>query len=65
MEHADKGAARILIVDDLEANRCILEEIIQDMGCRPVAAASGEEADRGGTPPADSVRHLHAGNGRL
>ena len=44
MEHADKGAARILIVDDLEANRCILEEIIQDMGCRPVAAASGEEA---------------------
>ena len=46
MEHADKGAARILIVDDLEANRCILEEIIQDMGCRPVAAASGEEALR-------------------
>ena len=57
MEHADKGAARILIVDDLEVNRCILEEIIQDMGCRPVAAASG--------PPADPVRHLHAGNGRL
>ena len=44
MEHAVKGAARILIVDDLEVNRLTLEEIIQDMGCRPVSAASGEEA---------------------
>ncbi len=44
MDYADKGAARILIVDDLEVNRCILEEIIQGMGCRAITAASGEEA---------------------
>ncbi|MCI8543409.1 response regulator [Acetatifactor aquisgranensis] len=46
MDYADKGAARILIVDDLEVNRCILEEIIQGMGCRPVSADSAEEALR-------------------
>lgn len=36
--------AKILVVDDLEVNRCILEEIIRSMGCCPVCAASGEEA---------------------
>lgn len=44
MDYADKGATKILIVDDLEVNRSILEEIIQDMGCCPVSAGSGEEA---------------------
>ena len=34
----------VLIVDDVESNRFILEEIIQSMGCRPVLAGGGEEA---------------------
>lgn len=34
----------ILIVDDLEANRIILEEIIKNMGYHPVSAESGEQA---------------------
>lgn len=38
------GGSRILIVDDVETNRIILEEIIKDMGCRPVLAESGVEA---------------------
>ena len=54
MDYADKGAARILIVDDLEVNRCILEEIIQGMGCRPVSADSAE-AGEGELSAADSV----------
>lgn len=44
MGHNDRAAAKILVVDDLEMNRCVLEEIIRDMGCSPVSAASGEEA---------------------
>lgn len=44
MGQGDREAAKILVVDDLETNRCILEEIIRDMGCRPVLAQSGEEA---------------------
>lgn len=36
--------ARILIVDDLEANRLALEKMIRDMGCSPVLAGSGEQA---------------------
>lgn len=36
--------ARVLIVDDLEMNRLILEEIIREMGCYPVLADSGEAA---------------------
>lgn len=43
-DHTDKSAAKILIVDDLEVNRSILEEIIRDMGYEPVSAGSGEEA---------------------
>ncbi|MCM1174673.1 MAG: response regulator [Blautia sp.] len=35
---------RILIVDDVETNRLILEEIISDLGCSPVLAENGEEA---------------------
>jgi Response regulator containing a CheY-like receiver domain and an HD-GYP domain len=38
------GGSRILIVDDVETNRVILEEIIKDMGCRPILAGSGVEA---------------------
>lgn len=34
----------ILIVDDMEINRAVLEAIISDMGCRPVLAESGEKA---------------------
>ncbi|MCM1243343.1 MAG: response regulator, partial [Roseburia sp.] len=38
------GKAKILIVDDVETNRLVLEEIIKDMGCQPILAQSGEEA---------------------
>lgn len=34
----------ILIVDDVETNRVILEEIIKDMGCVPVSAENGVQA---------------------
>lgn len=34
----------ILIVDDVETNRVILEEIIKAMGCRPVLAENGVQA---------------------
>lgn len=42
--HRDIGKARILIVDDLEMNRVILEEMIKDIGGDPVLAESGEQA---------------------
>ena len=32
--------AKVLIVDDVETNRLILEEIISGMGCRPILADS-------------------------
>lgn len=38
------GGCRILIVDDVETNRMILEDIIQDAGFRPILAESGVEA---------------------
>lgn len=38
------GGELVLIVDDMEVNRLVLEEIIQNMGCRPVLAESGEMA---------------------
>ena len=38
------SAIRILIVDDMETNRAILEQIIEDMGYQPVLAESGEQA---------------------
>lgn len=38
--------ATVLIVDDVEINRVILEEIIHNIGCRSVLAENGEEALR-------------------
>lgn len=38
--------AMVLIVDDVEINRVILEEIIHNIGCRSALAESGEEALR-------------------
>ncbi|MCI9531335.1 MAG: response regulator [Lachnospiraceae bacterium] len=38
------GIPQILIVDDVDANRLILENIIQEMGCHPLCAASANEA---------------------
>ena len=35
---------KILIVDDVESNRLILEEIIQSIGCYPVLAENGKAA---------------------
>lgn len=43
-ENRTAGMETILIVDDVETNRLVLEEIIKDMGCSPVLAESGEEA---------------------
>jgi len=40
----DKMPARILIVDDVEANRFILRDIIQEMGHQPVLTESGIQA---------------------
>lgn len=34
----------ILIVDDVETNRLVLEEIIKDMGCSPILAENGQQA---------------------
>lgn len=46
MMSRDKEAAnvKILIVDDVEANRAILEEIIKDMGYTPILAENGKQA---------------------
>lgn len=46
MKHEKKntGGGTVLIVDDIETNRLVLEEIIKDMGCEPILAESGEEA---------------------
>lgn len=38
------GGHRILVVDDSIDSRLLLFEILTEMGCRPICAASGEEA---------------------
>ena len=43
-ERTDMSAIRILIVDDMETNRVILEQIIEDMGYQPILAETGEQA---------------------
>lgn len=43
-QNSGKNRATILIVDDVETNRLILEEIIQSMGCNPVLAENGDQA---------------------
>lgn len=43
-DEKDTAAAKILIVDDVEINRMVLEEIIKTMGCEPLLAGSGQEA---------------------
>ncbi|MCM1252683.1 MAG: response regulator [Clostridium sp.] len=43
-EKRKAGGETVLIVDDIETNRLVLEEIIKDMGCAPILAESGEEA---------------------
>lgn len=35
---------RVLVVDDVETNRLILEDILQNMGCKPILADSGKKA---------------------
>lgn len=43
-ENKNTEKARILIVDDVEMNRLVLEEIIANLGAEPVLAESGEQA---------------------
>ncbi|MDE5781336.1 MAG: response regulator [Lachnospiraceae bacterium] len=43
-ENKDTGKDKILIIDDVEVNRFILEEIVSNMGCCPVLAESGKQA---------------------
>ena len=44
METMSSHKPRILIVDDVEANRFILRNIIVDMGFQPVLAENGVQA---------------------
>ena len=37
---------RVLVVDDIEANRCLLEVLLYDGGFHPDLAATGAEAIR-------------------
>ncbi len=43
-EEKDTNRARVLIVDDVETNRCILEAIIEDMGLSAFQAENGAQA---------------------
>lgn len=43
-ENKTESSGTILIVDDIETNRLVLEEIIKDMGCEPILAEGGKEA---------------------
>ena len=44
METGSKKVLRVLIVDDVEANRFILRDVITDMGNYPILAESGAQA---------------------
>lgn len=43
-ENMTKDAAKILVVDDVENNRFVLRDIIQEMGCQPILAENGMQA---------------------
>lgn len=43
-DEKDTASAKVLIVDDVEINRLVLEEIIRNMGCDPLLAENGEQA---------------------
>ena len=43
-EEKAAGQQKVLIVDDLEPNRLILEEIIKNMKCNPILAEGGKQA---------------------
>ncbi len=43
-ENDKKDISRILIVDDVEANRFVLRDIITDMGCLPILTENGMQA---------------------
>lgn len=44
MEAMNKSVPRVLIVDDIEANRFILRDVILDMGNYPILAENGAQA---------------------
>ena len=44
MEALNKNVPRVLIVDDVEANRFILRDVIWDMNNYPILAESGLQA---------------------
>ena len=44
MEAMNKSVPRVLIVDDIEANRFILRDVILDMGNYPILAENGTQA---------------------
>ncbi len=43
-EGLNKMVPRVLIVDDVEANRFILRDIMMEMGCQPILTENGEQA---------------------
>ncbi len=43
-DDVETGREKILIIDDIEVNRAILEEIIKSMGFCPILAEGGEQA---------------------
>lgn len=45
-ENVTKETAKILVVDDVENNRFVLRDIIQEMGYQPILAENGKQALR-------------------
>lgn len=43
-KNKDRSHVKIMIIDDVEINRLILEEIIINMGCKPVLAENAQQA---------------------